>query len=900
MSTRDDPGLRSLPYLCYAPTSAQRENEMSSFRYIIPLTGDLGYGRDVLGGKGHNLQRLVHENFHVPGSFVITTEAYRAVLRGLVRGEGSGAGIKAFGQAVSTVPLPPQLRDEILRAARALKTITGGALVVRSSATAEDQALGSMAGQAASFMNVLTEQELLDAVRGCWASLFGREGLTYRSRQPGSSDLPEMAVVVQQLVPAERAGVLFTRDPVRTDADRILVSASWGLGETVVAGKAADTVAIDRRTGAIVEAEIANKTEQHLPRPGGGTAVKSVPAKDANRPVVDESLALQLRDLAQRVERVFGAPQDIEWAQWSGRLYLLQARPVASRGRPRRVVWSNTNVGEALPGVGTPFTWGFIKSFSRKGLVHAFKGLGCTVPEDYHIVGNIRGRIYMNLSEFMSVATQVPFVTPDLLQRLAGGGGAEALPGTYETLPRTRFFARFPLTAVTQLLARTLTPARIALWSQRFKTFRSEFEARSPAALSRLELVQWWQRTHEVFEETGTLTLECSGEFLMGYLITSMALRLAVGPHSGQVERELFSGLSGIRSAEPGLDLLRMARRVQQIPTLKRRVARLTVDELLPELSRGNAEERSLHSAFEAFLRSHGHRAAREVEISEPRWREDPTFPLLMLQRYVESPGLPDPEEMVRRRIADREAATRLAAASITPALRPLFLRLLRQTQEAARLREEMRNAVVRILGSFRTLALETGRHMVRAGLLANENDVFFFDRLELLAWLRGTEDAGRMPLMAIMRKLEHEALAALPDLPQWFVLEGDHILSDEHEEVQEGRTIAGLAGSPGTATGRVAVVRDPSEQHKVGAGDILVAPFTDVGWTPLFLVAGAVVTELGGPLSHSCVVAREYGVPAVVNVKDATRILQDGDIVTVDGTRGLIVLKESLQAPYP
>jgi rifampicin phosphotransferase len=867
---------------------------MPSFRYIVPLTGDRGFGRSILGGKGHNLQRLVYENFHVPGGFVITTEAYREVLRGLVRGARDWDGIEEFGDAVSAVPLPPQLEEEILRAARALKTITGGALVVRSSATSEDHAQGSMAGQAATFMNILTEDELVDSVRGCWASLFGRESLTYRSRGPATTDLPEMAVVVQQLVPADRAGVLFTRDPVSGDGDRMIVSASWGLGETVVAGKASDTVAIDCHSGAILEAEIANKTEQHLPRPEGGTVVESVPTKDATRPVVDHSFAVRLHALGLRVERVFGVPQDIEWAEWSGRLYLLQARPVTANARPRRTVWSNTNVGEALPGVGTPFTWGFIKSFSRKGLVHAFKGLGCTVPEDYPIVGNIRGRVYMNLSEFMSVSSQVPFVTPDTLQRLAGGGGAEALPGTYEAMPRTRFLARFPLTAVSQLLSRTITPARIALWSQRFKAFSREFATRHPGSLSRQELVDWWQRTHDLFEETGTLTLECSGEFLMGYLLTSMALRLAVGARSGQFERELFSGLSGIRSAEPGLDLLRMARRVKQIPSLQKRVAALRVDDLLPKLSAGDVEERSLHSAFEAFLRGHGHRAAREAEISEPRWREDPTFPLLMLQRYVESPDLPDPEEMVRRRIEDRERATRLAASSVTPALRPLFLRLLRQTQEAARLREEMRNSVVHTLGFIRTLALETGRHMVHAGLLSQEEDVFFLDRLELLAWLNGTEDAGRLPLLAVMRKLEHEALVALPDLPQWFVLEGDHIVSDEHAEVQEGRTITGLAGSPGVATGRVAIVRDPSEQQKVAAGDILVAPFTDVGWTPLFLVAGAVVTELGGPLSHSCVVAREYGVPAVVNIKDVTRILQDGDIVTVDGTRGVIVLKQT------
>ena len=464
---------------------------MSPYRYIVPLTGDLRFGRSILGGKGHNLQRLIHENFHVPGSFVITTEAYREVLWALVRGPRTWSGIEEFGQAVSSVPLPPQLEAEILSAARALKTITGGALVVRSSATSEDHAQGSMAGQAASFMNVLTEEELLDSVRGSWASLFGREGLTYRSRGPGTTDLPEMAVVVQQLVPADRAGVLFTRDPVTGDSERIVVSASWGLGETVVAGRAADTVAIDRRSGIVIEADIANKTERHRPHPRGGTAVELVSPLDAVRPVVDRSLALRLHELSQRVERVFGVPQDIEWAEWGGRLYLLQSRPVTSSAGSRLSVWSNTNVGEALPGVGTPFTWGMIRSFSRKGLVHAFKGLGCKVPEDYPIVGIIRGRVYMNLSEFMSVASQVPFVTPDTLQRLAGGGGAAALPRRYVALSRTRFLTRFPLTAVTQLLARTITPARIALWSQRFRDFSRDFAALRPAALSRQELVSW-------------------------------------------------------------------------------------------------------------------------------------------------------------------------------------------------------------------------------------------------------------------------------------------------------------------------------------------------------------------------------------------------------------------------
>ncbi len=867
---------------------------MADYRYIVPLLGERIFGRKLLGGKGYHLQQLVYHNFHVPGGFVITTEAFREVMRELVLGERRWSGIEGIAEAVRRVRIPAAIRKEILDAASALRTLTGGALVVRSSATTEDHESGSMAGQAASFMNVLSERDLLRAVRACWASLFTREGITYRSRLVGATDQPEMAVVVQQLVPAHRAGVLFTVDPVLRTRDRMVVSASWGLGETVVSGRASDTVHIERDSGRIVHQEIALKEERLVPGARGGTAARAVPARDARRPVVDRSFAHRLHEVALRVEGAFDAPQDLEWAEWEGRIYLLQTRPVTSAEAPTRVVWSSTYVGEALPGVGTPFTWGFFQSFSRTGMVHAFKGLGCAVPERYAIVGRIRGRVYINISEFMSVASQVPFLTPGMLERLAGGGGAEAAEGTYDQLPRTRFLARFPWTVVTQLLARTVTPARVALWSQRFKQFSRSFGSLRLAALGRDALLEWWERAHRVFEQTGTLTLECSGEFLMSYLVTSMVLKGIGGTEATVWERELFSGLSGIRSAEPGLDLLRMASRVQGMPELARRVAAIPPERLLQELRHGGGDERSLHSALESFLRSHGHRAAREAELSEPRWREDPTFPATMLIRYVESAQLPDAEEMVRQRIEERQAATERVLGELPRPLRPLFLRLLRQAQEAARLREEMRNAVVHTLGFFRTLALETGRRMVQAGLLQEVDDVFFLTREELLGWLKGTVDAGRLPLLTVMRKLEYEALRALPDPPAWFVMEGDHILSSEHAAVLEGETLQGLSGSPGVATGRVAVVRSPAEQGKVQEGDILVAPFTDVGWTPLFLVAGAVVTELGGPLSHSCVVAREYGVPAVVNVGEVTRLLKDGDIVTVDGNRGRVVLKPS------
>ncbi|MBM4353122.1 MAG: hypothetical protein FJ109_04895 [Deltaproteobacteria bacterium] len=867
---------------------------MSDLRYIVPLTGVPDADRGLLGGKGLNLQRLVRANFHVPGGFVVTTEAFRAALSVLLPGWRSGGGdLEALERLVLVSPLPEDIGREILAAVGKLRRLTGASFIVRSSATTEDHEHASMAGLAATVANVVSDEDLLAAVRVCWASLLGREGVTYRSLLPRAALLPEMAVVVQQLIPAQRAGVLFTVDPVTGADDRYLISGTWGLGETVVSGRAADTVTVDRRTGAVLRQDVVAKREKLEPMPNGGTRVARVPERMARRPVLDEALVVRLWELAHRVEREFGGPQDLEWAEWDARVYLLQARPVTALRRRQRVVWTSTNVGEALPGVGTPFTWSIIHSFSRQGLVHAFRGLGCTVPEEYPIVGRIRGRIYINLSEFMSVASQVPFMSPHLLQRLAGGGGAEQLPGTYRKLPSLAFLLKVPFTGVRTLAAGTVNPVRVALWNQRFRRFVDEFERADLTLGGSSDLREWWRRADEVFLSTGTLMLECSGQFLMTYVATALALRVLLGGGGTAAERTLFSGLSGVRSAEPGLDLLRMARKVASIPGLRERVLASAPERLLGELRGGDEAERSLASAIEAFLRSHGHRAVREAELSEPRWSEDPAFPLAVLKRCLEAEEPADPEAMLAERRGRREKETQRVLKRVPAPLRPLFRRLLSDAQDSSRLREELRNASVHTMGFFRALALETGRRMAESGLLVRTEDAFFLSREEMLAWLDEPAAGTLYPLAVALRRLEHEVLSALPDLPPFFVMEGDRIVAEE-TRVAVGRSLSGLAGSPGVATGRVRVVLKPSDAGRLRPGEVLVAPFTDVGWTPLFLVASAVVTELGGPLSHSCVVAREYGVPAVVNVKDAVRLLRDGQLVTVDGDRGVVVVEET------
>jgi pyruvate,water dikinase len=866
-----------------------REEHLDS-TYIFPLTGVGRAEPFLVGGKGYHLHRLVEGNFHVPGGFVITTRAFREVMA-LVVASHPPVTPEGLRQRILDEPLPQAMEEAILTAAARLRSLAGLALVVRSSATLEDRLDCSMAGLNATYLNVRTSRQLMDAVRGCWASLFGPESLAYRLSVDHDPAALGMAVVVQQLIPAHRAGVLFTVDPVHQDPTRMWVNASWGLGETVVGGKEADNYVIDRSTGRIIEETVVRKRRMAVPGREGLTVEVPVLPEEVRKSVVDAVLARQLADLGVRVERMIGGPQDLEWAEWEDRIYLLQTRPVSGARRQRPAIWTNANVGEALPGVATPYTWAVIREFSKKGLVHAFQGLGCRVPEEYTIVGSIHGRVYLNISEFMAVASQIPFLTPAMMQQVAGGGGgAEESQGTYRKMGQGRFLALLPVTVGRLLAERALFASKVALFADHYSRVRNRLSALNLAALSDGALASVHEEAKALFDETGTLLMECSGQFLGAYLATTMIIRRLAGDSAEALESRVFSGLSGVTSAEPGLDLLRMARRVLATPRLAKVVSKTPTEDLLEVLGRGGSEEKGLLLAFEAFLAHHGHRATREAELSNPRWREDPSFPLSVLQRHVQAAALPDPDALVEDRVRVREEATRQVESLLPRGLVSLFRRLLTSSQRGARTREDLRSRVVENIGFYRTLALETARRMVARGVLMELRDGFFLTREEHLSFLSGTLGA-EASVRALLRRIEYQAQCQLPDPPGIVAMESGRIRSANARPV-EGWVLSGIAGSPGVATGRVVVARDPSEASTVSRGDILVAPFTDVGWTPLFLVAGGVVTELGGPLSHSCVVAREYGVPAVVSVRQATSLLKTGQRVTVDGTRGQVTVE--------
>lgn len=882
------------------------------------LDGSPSALRALVGGKAASLIALSDAGLPVPPGFVLTTAAFELGLEALLHGCTSLVDVTACLER-DDLELPPALVAAISTACDRLAGLSGAAcgalsLAVRSSATDEDGAQRSFAGQQTTRLGVRGTAALLTAVREVWASLFARDALLYRERQRLDAPPPSMAVLVQPLVEAQVAGVLFTRSPVApAERDEAMVCAAYGLGETVVAGHAADTFTVDRESQRVLRREVARKELQRRVSDDGSCLVTAEVAADAQqRPSLTDAQLAEVVALGRRVEAAFGgAAQDIEFAfDASGRLTLLQARPitggVAAEPAPptttghTAALYSNANVGEALPGVGTPMTWSIIHAFARRGFETAFGALGLEVPEHYRLVASFRGRVYLNISEFVSVASQIPLLTGETLAQLAGVTDASGLGGTFARLSPASFLGHLPITVPKLALSQLSMPVRTSLWSRRFGRVRDAFFAQPLGALDRAALQRALQGVDEVFNRTGEVMLSASSNFLMSYVVVREALRWFGGQEAARKESVLFSGLTGVESAAPGLELLAMAREVRDDAAL---YAIFTRDPqasgaAILEALAAEPAGRALRARLDGFLERWGHRALREAEIATPRWREDPSFLIGVIRRHLCAPRLASPQEVEREQSASREEATQVIRQHFLTGVGLAFRGLLRWAQFTARKREHLRARVVDTLSMYRHVLLEVGRRMVAAGALCEVDDVFFLTHAEVHEWLRAPTRLERTVRTRVaFRRALYQAFVESPDPPDNFVLrQGQDALLERAATStaavlpDDATVLTGLPGSPGRVTGPARVIDTPEGSDiPIHPGEVLVTTFTDVGWTPLFLVAVGVVTDRGGPLSHSCVVAREYGIPAVVGVGDATRLIRTGDIVTVDGQAGTV-----------
>jgi pyruvate,water dikinase len=746
-----------------------------------------------------------------------------------------------------------------------------------------------------------------------------------------------MAVVIQLVVHAEAAGVLFTGPPPGLAGEHWrggerLINATLGLGAPVVEGAAAaDTVRL-AHDGAVAHAVIAEKKRALVIGQGGVTEIE-VADRRAKAPALSREALKEIAAIAAKLEERSSAlfkttrqvPLDVEFAveaatpgsplgDWDARLgtaapkvWLLQARPITGGGFPEGgdadTVWSRANVGEALPGPATPLTWSIARAFSDKGFNEAFTALGCKVPRGATLVGNVQGRFYLNLSTFMQIATQVPGLSPRALLTASGGASdtvIETLERQIEGVSHGRFLLRLPFTAPRQIARQQRLEREVTAFEAEIDRARRGLFDMDLGILPDDGLGTTLQRAAALLDRTGTLMLACASASLASHLALCRVLervgrrrpsarsggpdeeRIEGAPGTGwgaaePIAQALVGGARELASADPGIALAKVAEVVRGDPAAEARI-------LAGEVHRpADLPEGPTRRAIEEFLDQYGDRAVREAELATPRWREDPAQVIAMLVSALRAPPS-DPEKALARAraLADRELArleTRVSSVELA-----LVRVLVERTQRFTRLRERMRTWVTRVLGMIRAIALDVDRRLRRIDPTLPAGSVFFCTYDELIAALRsGRAEVGHV---VRLRRAEHARDAARPDPPPTFIGRPPPLQLPP----APGTRLVGLPASAGVVEGHARVLEPGAVGlDAVAAGEILVSRTTDVGLSPLFLVAAAVVTELGGPLSHAAVVAREYGIPAVVNVPGATIAIRTGDRLRVDGDRGVV-----------
>ena len=853
------------------------------------------------GGKARSLAALARAGFPVPAAYAmpgwVGDSFYSSVLeiedrpRALLGSPHvSDDRLQAISQRVREATLPQDVVRSVRDALLAMREEGAASFAVRSSAIHEDQEGASAAGMHSTLLNLTREDEVLDAVKTCWASFFRPRVLSY-VRALGEDIPVSVGVVIQAMVPAEVSGVLFTANPLTGDAGEVVINAAYGLGSSVVDGRVTpDTYRVDKASGQLRDQIIGGKAHQTVLDRSGGVREVEVSLAQRERPALSEQQLLHLSDLATRIEGHFGGARDVEWGIAEQQVYVLQARPIvvpSTRGRRgsrrdrnwdrRRIVWSNANVGEALPGVATPLTWSVLSQFSDLGFRRAFGAMGCTVPKDAELVGDFRGRIYINLTEFTSIMSQIPWIHPSALVRLGGGQYAAELDEVVSERSSAGFFLRLPQTVSRYTRENFRLQARIDEFETYFADERARINGVDPRLLEPSGLERTLGDVEHLLDETGSILLTAYANLLTAVLALIGLLRTFAPDHGSGFYRELLSGLQDVDSARPGLALWQIAQGAPHEPE----VVEYLRSKELSDVTMSGVPAGPTRDALRRFLEDYGYRGIREAEIAAPRWSEDPTLMFAALRSHLVSTiDLPARERALQEA---RTTAEEKLKKSVPFPLRQSVTKLLDVVRRFTRMREHLRGHVVEVLGMFRSIALEASRRIEAREPEAGTDAAFFLTLTEVRRVL--SDENERVALRVQRRRLEYERNQALPEPPTTFVgfpPEGAGVASTS-------KRLKGLAASRGMAEGRVRILRDPSHAADFEPGEVLVVAAADTGWAPLFLAASGVVTELGGPLSHAAIILREYGVPAVVNVTNATRSLRDGDLVRIDGDAGTV-----------
>jgi len=882
---------------------------------ILPFTSSEAT-LDKAGGKGTNLARLMKAGFAVPRGFIIPTDAYRefvnanrwlSTIQSAVENlsaEDASALEKASTQirvAFSAGKIP----DETEAAIRtAYADFEDKPVAVRSSATAEDLPDLSFAGQQDTYLNVIGIEQLLVAVINCWSSLWTARAIGYRIRNQISHTDAALAVVVQELIQSEASGVLFTANPLTGLRSECVIDATLGLGEALVSGQVEpDHYVVNVINNQIVSKTLGAKKISTRGKSGGGVEVIEENA-EARQALLDEDI-LGLAATGRQIQKEYHFPQDIEWALADGKLYILQSRaitslfPVPEESLDPLIVWFSFGAVQGLVGPMTPIGI----DVGRHIFAAAGKMFGAQIhANEENVLVPAGERLWIRISDVVRhpignriIGGALNFIEPSagkILKSLIADPRIGAGTGRIK-FSTVRRMTGFVIPVLGRFARNMLQP----------ENARADFDAAIEAYLAAAQIATASDRNGRLMNVVTFIRERISSVFqyllprfipIVGPGIASLNLLNEITGDDRALVLEVTRALPQNVTTEMDLALWKTATEIRADP--ESADAFLSLDALtLARNYRGGTLPSTAQTALTRFMEKYGMRGTGEIDFGQPRWREDPTPIMHTLQSYLNIDGASAPDTL----FAKGEQSASNAIESIAARARKqsggwLKEKMARGAARRVRLlmgaRESPKFFAIRTMGIARKALLEAGEEFAEAGTIGRAEDLVFLKLDELQALAKN--ESHDWKALIVERRATYERELRRRQVPRILVSDGRAFHEGLGSETDTADMITGSPVSPGVAEGNVHIIFDPGGAQ-LAPGEILVCPGTDPAWTPLFMAAGGLITEVGGMMTHGSVVAREYGIPAVVGVHQATTRLKNGQRIRIDGTAGKIVILE-------
>ena len=870
--------------------------------YVLPLS-DTQATLETVGGKGVSLAKMIGAGFPVPNGFHITTEAYRQFIaaNGLqtkilstLKDVDTSLPTKletastSIGNFFAESKIPSDIAAAIQEAYLTLDIIPpSGAshltlpVAVRSSATAEDLPEASFAGQQETFLNIRGEADLLNAVKKCWASLWTARAIAYRIKNNIDQNAVALAVVVQEMVDARSAGIIFTANPINGRRDEMVINAAWGLGEAIVGGLVSpDTIVADKATGKVKKVDVAEKTIITV-LTESGTREESLNDARRSSQVMNEAQVIQLIDIARRIESFYGSPQDIEWCLTSppspllkgeGGFFIVQSRPITALP-PEPVQWplprpkmmmARGSLAEHLPNAVSPLfgTLG-LRSVNEATLTlgDLMGGMDLLAAEyQYRVINGYVFFGFLMSAKFMWTMIKVTFTSLKLMYTQSKERWLEAR----------------------EIFANTIMP-----WE------RKQVENLLPSELLEgVRALMYAAGKYYTVIQSSTLPTASSSEMIF------TSIYQMVSRKDEPKAATLLFGLETVPlRAEKSLFDLGMW--IRERPALRDFTLHTSTEKLVATLQADSHPETIPAQEWDEFksrLEKHADEfgyTSFEFDFMNLTPAETPGLILDSIKMYVEGKGS-DPYTRQREVTERREQALQKIRSRFKLIPNRWFNKALQWAMNTSPAREDSLADMGMGHTTIRRMLGELGKRFAANGALESAEDIYWLveDEVNELASIleRGEKlpnYSGKVPARKAEWREQMKLVppAMLPEKSGWAKL------IPWAQKNESGNIIKGLGASAGKVTANACVMFAPEDFHKMKPGDVLVAVITTPAWTPLFTMASAIVTDIGGPLSHSSIVAREYGIPAVLATGNGTRRIQDGQTITVDGGTGTVTL---------